>query len=60
MLSVFLLSDSMPVNGLTTGAQTAATSSRKLNILFIMGDGLGWRRVGVYQRGIGLGETPNH
>ena len=32
---------------------------RKPNILFIMGDDIGWMQVGVYHRGIGLGETPN-
>ncbi len=31
----------------------------KPNILFIMGDDIGWMQVGVYHRGIGLGETPN-
>ena len=29
------------------------------NILFIMGDDIGWMQVGAYHRGIGLGETPN-
>src|SRR5262245_41457029 len=32
---------------------------KKPNILFIMGDDIGWMQVGVYHRGIGLGETPN-
>jgi arylsulfatase len=32
---------------------------RKPNILFIMGDDIGWMQVGAYHRGIGLGETPN-
>src|SRR5499433_1720688 len=31
----------------------------KPNILFIMGDDIGWMQVGAYHRGIGLGETPN-
>ncbi len=38
-------------------AQTAA--AQKPNIMFIMGDDIGWMQVGVYHRGIGLGETPN-
>jgi arylsulfatase A-like enzyme len=32
---------------------------QKPNILFIMGDDIGWMQVGAYHRGIGLGETPN-
>ena len=40
------------------GPATAQTS-KKPNILFIMGDDIGWMQVGVYHRGIGLGETPN-
>jgi arylsulfatase len=32
---------------------------KRPNILFIMGDDIGWMQVGVYHRGIGLGETPN-
>jgi len=30
----------------------------KPNILF-MGDDIGWMQVGVYHRGVALGETPN-
>jgi arylsulfatase len=37
----------------TTSAQS------KPNILFIMGDDIGWMQVGVYHRGVGIGETPN-
>src|SRR5215472_17485313 len=33
--------------------------TQKPNILFIMGDDIGWMQVGVYHRGVGLGETPN-
>jgi arylsulfatase A-like enzyme len=36
-----------------------STSSNRPNILFIMGDDIGWMQVGVYHQGIGLGETPN-
>jgi arylsulfatase A-like enzyme len=32
---------------------------KKPNILFIMGDDIGWMQVGAYHRGLGLGETPN-
>jgi arylsulfatase len=36
-----------------------AQQQQKPNILFIMGDDIGWMQVGAYHRGIGLGETPN-
>ena len=36
-----------------------ANHPNRPNILFIMGDDIGWMQVGVYHRGIGLGETPN-
>jgi arylsulfatase len=42
----------------TTTPQPAA-AQQKPNILFIMGDDIGWMQVGAYHRGIGLGETPN-
>jgi arylsulfatase len=37
----------------------AEAQEKKPNILFIMGDDIGWMQVGAYHRGIGLGETPN-
>lgn len=37
----------------------AAQAADKPNILFIMGDDIGWMQVGVYHRGLALGETPN-
>jgi hypothetical protein len=36
-----------------------AWTADKPNILFIMGDDIGWMQVGAYHEGIGLGETPN-
>jgi arylsulfatase len=41
------------------GVRAAWAADQKPNILFIMGDDIGWMQVGVYHRGIGLGETPN-
>jgi hypothetical protein len=38
------------------GAQAPAA---KPNILLITGDDIGWMQVGVYHRGLALGETPN-
>jgi arylsulfatase A-like enzyme len=31
----------------------------KPNILFIIGDDIGWMQVGVYHRSLALGATPN-
>jgi hypothetical protein len=36
-----------------------AQAQAKPNILFIMGDDIGWMQVGAYHRGLALGETPN-
>jgi len=37
----------------------AQAPAPKPNILFIMGDDIGWMQVGVYHHGLELGETPN-
>jgi arylsulfatase A-like enzyme len=37
----------------------ASAQEKKPNILFIMGDDIGWMQVGAYHRGLALGETPN-
>jgi Sulfatase len=37
----------------------AQQPQQKPNILFIMGDDIGWMQVGAYQQGMGVGETPN-
>ena len=37
----------------------ALAQDKKPNILFIMGDDIGWMQVVSYQGGLGLGETPN-
>jgi len=39
--------------------QDAAASGKKPNILFIMGDDVGWFNIGAYHRGIMSGKTPN-
>ncbi|XXF79299.1 arylsulfatase [Myxococcaceae bacterium GXIMD 01537] len=36
-----------------------AAEGKKPNILFIMGDDIGWMQPGVYHRGLMVGETPN-
>jgi arylsulfatase A-like enzyme len=40
-------------------SQASAQQQQKPNIMFIMGDDIGWMQVGLYHEGIGLGETPN-
>jgi arylsulfatase A-like enzyme len=49
-----------PKTGAASPKKAAAqATAAKPNILFIMGDDIGWMQVGVYHRGVGLGETPN-
>ena len=40
-------------------AQVSGGGSRKPNILFIMGDDIGWMQPSIYHRGLMVGETPN-
>ena len=40
-------------------AQQKAPSGRKPNIMFIMGDDIGWMQPSIYHRGLMVGETPN-
>jgi arylsulfatase A-like enzyme len=40
-------------------APASAQQPAKPNILFIMGDDIGWMQPGIYHEGLGLGETPN-
>jgi arylsulfatase A-like enzyme len=41
------------------GAPNPATAQDKPNILFIMGDDIGWMQPSIYHQGIAVGETPN-
>jgi arylsulfatase len=43
----------------SAGPPAFAQEQKKPNILFIMGDDIGWMQVGAYHRGPSLGETPN-
>ncbi len=45
--------------GKAAPGMTSPATTGKPNILFIMGDDIGWMQVGLYQRGLGLAETPN-
>ena len=40
-------------------ASSAMAADQKPNIMFIMGDDIGWMQVGAYHRGLMVGETPN-
>jgi arylsulfatase len=44
---------------LALAAGPAAAQQQKPNILFIMGDDIGWMQFVNYQQGLGVGETPN-
>src|SRR5262245_17979155 len=43
----------------TTAALPASAQQQKPNILFIMGDDIGWMQPSIYHRGLMVGETPN-
>ena len=40
-------------------ADLARAQSHQPNIIFIMGDDIGWSNIGVYNQGIMAGRTPN-
>ena len=43
----------------TSRGNAAPASTEKPNILFIMGDDIGWMQPSIYHRGLMVGETPN-
>ena len=46
--------------GLLMAASSAwAQATAKPNILFIMGDDIGWMQPSIYHQGLMVGETPN-
>src|SRR6516225_5436625 len=45
--------------GIVAGMPAAAQQQQKPNILFIMGDDIGWMQPSIYHRGLMVGETPN-
>ena len=47
----------LPIAKLTP--QAFAQEDKKPNILFIMGDDIGWMQPSIYHRGLMVGETPN-
>jgi arylsulfatase len=40
-------------------SQASAQQQQKPNIVFIMGDDIGWMQPHIYHRGLMVGETPN-
>src|SRR5262249_25706458 len=47
------------VAGVAAIAPAAAQQQQRPNILFIMGDDIGWRQQSISHRGLMVGETPN-
>jgi arylsulfatase len=41
------------------GSAGSASAQSTPNILFIMGDDIGWMQPSIYHRGLMVGETPN-
>ena len=57
-----MAASALSATGLATTAQAQQTppaSGQRPNILYIMGDDIGWFNVGAYHRGIMAGRTPN-
>src|SRR5215467_6402191 len=44
---------------LASGKPQTAGATKQPNILFIMGDDIGWMQPHIYHRGVMVGETPN-
>ena len=49
----------MSLSGASGHAGGRAAPAQKPNILFIMGDDIGWMQPSIYHRGLMVGETPN-
>ena len=56
-VGAILATTAMVLPALTAPAQ--AQEAKKPNILFIMGDDIGWMQPSIYHRGLMVGETPN-
>ena len=56
-----LLAAAIPIALAATvaGVAPAAAQEKKPNILFIMGDDIGWMQPSIYHQGLMVGETPN-
>jgi arylsulfatase A-like enzyme len=60
-LSLYVCAALLAASALWLGAESAQAQAQnqKLNILFIMGDDIGWMQPSIYHRGLMVGETPN-
>ena len=56
-LALLAMFAAVTVGGAPASAQ--APQQAKPNILFIMGDDIGWMQPRIYHRGLMVGETPN-
>ncbi len=54
-----LFSVSIATLALALSAATPGLAQQKPNILFIMGDDIGWMQPSIYHQGLMVGETPN-
>ena len=56
-----LLAAAIPIALAATvaGVAPASAQEKKPNILFIMGDDIGWMQPSIYHQGLMVGETPN-
>jgi arylsulfatase A-like enzyme len=62
LLILIVQASSLPGLAATNGhpaARAQAGAAQKPNILFIMGDDIGWMQPSIYHRGLMIGETPN-
>jgi arylsulfatase len=57
LVSISLFASTLLVGSSASSFAQAAT--QKPNILFIMGDDIGWMQPSIYHRGLMVGETPN-
>ena len=51
---------SLAVAALLAAVAPAQAAEKKPNILFIMGDDIGWMQPCIYHQGLMVGETPEH
>src|SRR6186713_1618567 len=57
--AVLALAASLSLAPVAVAPMPAVAQEAKPNILFIMGDDIGWMQPSIYHQGIAVGETPN-
>ena len=58
-LAVLVLSSSLLLGATATSAQTASAGAKKLNIVVIFGDDVGYWNISAYNQGMIVYKTPN-